>query len=264
MDTSPGSLEGKLAAVTGAGSGIGRASAHALAAAGAVVAVVDRDSAAGAAVAEEIRAAGGRSITIVADVSSAEGAGYLAAIVRTELGGLDILHNNAGIQRYGTVVSTPESEWDTVMLVNLKSMYLVSRACVPLIQERGGGAIVNTASVQAFASQAAVAAYTASKHGVLGLTRSMAVDLAPSIRVNCVCPGAVDTPMLRSALAGAADPAGTRRTLDRMHLLGRVAQPEEIANVVVFLAGPAASFITGAAIPVDGGMMVALGGSPAE
>jgi len=264
MEKSPGSLIGKVAAVTGAGSGIGRASAEALAAAGALVAVVDRDAAAAAAVAEEIRAAGGQAIAVVADVSSSEGAAHIAATVRAELGGLDILHNNAGIQRYGTVVSTPESEWDAVMLINLKSMYLVSRACVPLIQERGGGAIVNTASVQAFASQTSVAAYTASKHGVLGLTRSMAVDLAPAIRVNCVCPGAVDTPMLRSALAGAADPHGTKRILDRMHLLGRVARPEEIANVVVFLAGPAASFITGAAIPVDGGMMVALGGSPAD
>ena len=264
MERSSGSLVGKVAAVTGGGSGIGRASSQALAAAGAVVAVVDRDPAAAATVVEEIRTAGGHAIAIVADVSTGAGAAHIAATARAELGGLDILHSNAGIQRYGTVVSTPESEWDEVMQVNLKSMYLVARACVPLIRERGGGAIVNTASVQAFASQSSVAAYTASKHAVLGLTRSMAVDLAPEIRVNCVCPGAVDTPMLRRAIAGAADPEGTWRNLEHMHLLRRVARPEEVANVVVFLAGPMASFLTGAAIPVDGGMMVALGGSPAH
>jgi NAD(P)-dependent dehydrogenase (short-subunit alcohol dehydrogenase family) len=258
------SLAGKTAAVTGAGSGIGRATALALAHHGTLVAVVDIDEKAARAVVHEIERAGGAAVAVRADVSTAGGAVHVAAVIERELGGLDILHNNAGIQRYGTVTTTSEPEWDEVLDVNLKSVYLVSHACVPLIEQRGGGAVINTTSVQAFVSQAAVAAYTASKHGILGLTRSMAVDLAPTIRVNCVCPGAVDTPMLRTAIAGATKPEETWRAVERMHLLGRVAHPEEVANVVVFLASAAASFITGAAIPVDGGLLALLGGSPAE
>jgi NAD(P)-dependent dehydrogenase (short-subunit alcohol dehydrogenase family) len=264
MADEPWSLSGKVALVTGAGKGIGEASALAMARHGAAVAVVDVDDESADSVARRIEEEGGRAVSIAADVSTAEGAAHIARTVREALGGLHILHNNAGIQRYGTVVTTDEQGWDEVLDVNLKSVYLVSHACVPLIQEAGGGSIINTSSVQAFASQASVAAYTVSKHGILGLTRSMAVDLAPTIRVNCVCPGSVDTPMLRDALAGAPDPDATWRAVRNMHLLRRVAKPEEVANVVVFLASEAASFITGAAIPVDGGLLIPLGGSPAE
>jgi NAD(P)-dependent dehydrogenase (short-subunit alcohol dehydrogenase family) len=257
-------LQGKVVVVTGAGQGIGRACAVAFAQEGAPVAVVDIDRGVGDETVEAIRRIGGQAHFIQADVSKSTDAERLAHETVDAFGGIDILHNNAGIQRYGTIVSTDEVGWDEVLDMNLKSIYLVSHACVPCIQQRGGGAIINTASVQAFASQAAVAAYTASKHGILGLTRSMAVDLAPKIRVNCVCPGSVDTPMLRNAIARASDPAATWRTVERMHLLGRVAQPEEVASVVVFLASSAAAFITGAAVPVDGGLLVPLGGSPEE
>jgi NAD(P)-dependent dehydrogenase (short-subunit alcohol dehydrogenase family) len=264
MIDDPWSLSGKVAVVTGAGKGIGEATALALARHGAAVAVVDIDGEAAHAIARRIEDDGGTAVSITADVSTADGAAQIALTVRDALGALHILHNNAGIQRYGTVVTTNEPDWDEVIDVNLKSVYLVSHACVPLIQEAGGGSIINTSSVQAFATQAGVAAYTVSKHGILGLTRSMAVDLAPTIRVNCVCPGSVDTPMLRNALAGAPDPESTWRAVRNMHLLRRVARPEEVASVVVFLASEAASFITGAAIPVDGGLLIPLGGSPVE
>jgi len=257
-------LKGKVAVVTGAGLGIGRACALAFAREGAAVTVVDVDREAGEQTVADIRSEGGRAVFVEADVSRAEDVRRIPGDTAAAFGGIDILHNNAGIQRYGTVVSTTEPEWDEVLRVNLKSYYLVSHACVPLIQERGGGAIVNTASVQSFASQASVAAYTASKHGILGLTRSMAVDLAPTIRVNCVCPGSVNTPMLHNAVAGGGKPEATWKAIRRMHLLGRPAEPEEVASVVLFLASSQASFITGAALPVDGGLLVPIGGSPAE
>jgi NAD(P)-dependent dehydrogenase (short-subunit alcohol dehydrogenase family) len=234
----------------------------ALADEGAAVVIVDLAEAAASAVKREIEGMGGTALVAIADVSTSAGADYIATFVRDHMQGLDILHNNAGISRYGTVVTTTEDQWDEVMRVNLKSVYLVSRACVPLMQASGGGAIVNTASAQAFGSQRSAAAYSTSKHAVLGLTRSMAIDLAPSIRVNCICPGSVDTPMLQAAIAGAGDYDAVLKTLKGMHLLDRVAQPEEIGRVVAFLASPAASFITGAAINVDGGLLIQLGGGP--
>jgi NAD(P)-dependent dehydrogenase (short-subunit alcohol dehydrogenase family) len=256
-------LDSKIAVVTGAGAGIGRAAALELAVQGATVIAVDRRAEAASAVQAAIDADGGAAVALAADVGTVAGATSIAQAAE-RLGGIDILVNNAGIQRYGTVETTTEAEWDEVMAVNLKSVYLVSHACLPLMRGRGGAAIVNVASVQALGSQASVAAYATSKHGVLGLTRSMAVDLAPEIRVNCVCPGSVDTPMLRFAQSEAPDPDAFWRTVEGMHPLGRVARPEEVGSVIAFLAGPGASFMTGAAVPVDGGLLVPFPGSPLE
>ena len=178
-------------------------------------------------------------------------------------GGVDVLVNSAGVQRYGTVVETEEEGWDEVLDVNLKGIYLASRYAIPGMKKRGGGAIVNLSSVQAFASQTGVAAYTASKGGINALTRAMALDHAgENIRVNAVCPASVDTPMLRWSADLFKGDKSVEETLEdwgTMHPVGRVARPEEVAEVIAFLAGPRASFVTGGDYKVDGGMLAALG-----
>jgi len=178
-------------------------------------------------------------------------------------GGVDILVNSAGVQRYGTVVETEEEVWDEVLAINLKGIYLASKQAIPKMRERGGGAIVNLSSVQAFASQKGVAAYTASKGGINALTRAMALDHAEeNIRVNAVCPGSVDTPMLRWAadlFKGEKTAEETVEGFGKMHPLGRVARPEEVAEVISFLASPKASFVTGGEYKADGGLLAALG-----
>lgn len=180
----------------------------------------------------------------------------------TGAGGIDVLINSAGVSRYGTVVETEEAVWDDVLGVNLKSVFLVSRQAIPQLRRRGGGAIVNVSSTQAFAAQTGVAAYAASKGGVNALTRAMAVDHASeNIRVNAVCPGSVDTPMLRAAakLHQPDSPDALVAAWGTMHPLGRVAAAEEVAEAIAFLASSRASFITGAALTVDGGLLAALG-----
>ena len=255
---------GRVALVTGGASGIGRAVAELLAARGASVAVnaLRDDEAADAAAA--ISASGGSAIPVAADVS--DGPSIAAAVEKTvqAFGKLDVLVTSAGIQRYGSVADTDEKTWDDVFAVNVKGAYLAARAAIPHLRRSGSGAVVLLSSVQARVTQADVAAYSASKAALNALARSMAVDEARfGIRVNAVCPGSVDTPMLRASAAlfsdGSAD--GVRRTVEawgRSHPLGRVAQPAEVAEVVAFLAGPRASFVTGTAVLVDGGLLATL------
>jgi NAD(P)-dependent dehydrogenase (short-subunit alcohol dehydrogenase family) len=252
-------FDGKVAVVAGGSLGIGRASARRLADAGAAVVLCGHDDASVEDALTELRGAGLEVDGRRADVTVSAEVEGLVRLATERYGAVDILVNSAGIQRYGTVVDTPEEVWDEVLAVNLKGMFLTAKHCVPEMRRRGGGAIVNVASVQAFATQQGVVAYSASKGGVVALTKSIAVDhAAENIRCNAVCPGSVDTPMLRWAadlFKGDSSQDETVRTWGRSHPLGRVARAEEVAEVIAFLAGDRASFVTGAELRVDGGLL---------
>ena len=249
---------GRRALVTGGGSGLGRAVVERLAGAGASVVFCAQDPGQVATADAELRAAGLDVTGVVADVRDRDQVRDLVA----GGGALDVVVNCAGVQRYGTVEETSEQLWDEVLDVNLKGVYLVCHFAVPRLRERGGGAIVNVASVQATATQAGVAAYAASKGGITALTRAIAVDhAADRIRANVVCPASVDTPMLRWAaerFAGERTAEELVADWGRSHPLGRVARAYEVAEVVAFLAGDRASFVTGAEYRVDGGLLASL------
>jgi NAD(P)-dependent dehydrogenase (short-subunit alcohol dehydrogenase family) len=252
----------RVALVTGAAKGIGEAVARLLAERGARVALVDIDGDGATRIAHEIVQGGGEALALTADLAQDEQAANAVARTVERFGRLDIVSNNAGIQRYGAVDSTDEATWDEVMNVNLKSVYSMCRHAAPHLK-RARGAIVNMASVQSFATQQGVAAYTTAKHALIGLTRSVALDFAASgVRANAVAPGTVDTPMLAWAVQLDPDPEALLRTVAAMHPLGRIAQPREVAEAVAFLASERASFITGTTLVVDGGLLLPLGGAP--
>ena len=254
-----------VAVVAGGARGIGRATARKLATEGASVVICgDQEDQLESALAELREREGLELSGTRADVTSSADMRGLMDFATQTYGGVDVLVNSAGIQRYGTVVQTEEEVWDEVLDVNLKGIYLASKYAIPRMKVRGGGAIVNLSSVQAFASQKGVAAYTASKGAINALTRAMALDHAEeNIRVNAVCPASVDTPMLRwSADLFSGENKSVEETVaewGRMHPLGRVARAEEVAEVIAFLASPRASFVTGGEYKVDGGMLAALG-----
>ena len=243
-------LQGRVAIVSGAASGIARATAIVFAGEGAKVMAVDRDADGLKQTVDEIRTAGGQAESCSVDVSkSAE----VQAAVRATLerfGDLHILFNGAGILAYGTVLETPEDVWNRIMAVNLTGTFLFCRAVLPHMLEKGRGAIINVASTTgAHDACAHAAAYVSSKGGVTLLTRSMGIDYARlGIRVNAICPGPTDTPMLRKALT-----PEQLSTFALSYPMGRLGQPEELAKAAVFLASDDASFVTGALLYVDGG-----------
>lgn len=249
-------LDDRIAIVTGAGTGIGEAIASIFAAAGAHVAVADIDESAVKDTADSIRAAGGRATAYHVDVAEELSCAALAAGVIDQLGRCDVLVNNAGIGHVGSVMDTEPDAFRRVMAVNLEGMYLMSRAILPDMLRRHDGVIVNLASALGLTTMSDRFAYTVSKHGVVGLTRSMAYDLAPQgVRVNCICPGRVDTPFVRARIAEYADADAYIRHTAEAHPIGRMARPEEIAQAALYLASPAASYTTGSAMVVDGGYL---------
>ncbi len=244
-------FEGRVALVTGGGSGIGRAACVLFAREGAAVAVADHAEHAG----RETAALLGTSGSFVAmDVSDAEAVDAGVAAVEDRHGGIDVLFNCAGVELSRPLHETTADEWDRVFAVNLRGMFLVCRRVLPAMISRKTGAIVNVSSISGLLGWPSSAAYCASKGGVIQLTRQMAVDYAPhGIRVNCICPGTTLTPMIQRLFAQEADEQAARARVAAMHPLGRFARPEEIAEAALFLASHEASFITGAALPVDGG-----------
>lgn len=242
----------KIAIITGAQSGIGLATARRFAAEGAAVVLADVVDASPAT--NELLGSGAQARFVQADVSNASQVEALLEQTLSAYGGVDVLVNSAGVELPKRITDTTEAEWDRLMDVNLKGVFLCSRAAIPVMQRQGGGVIVNVGSELGIVGGSEIAAYCASKGGVVQLTKAMAVDhAADGIRVNCVCPGPVDTPLLEAIIRGSADPEKERLAILEKTLMKRFGQPTEIASVILFLASDESSYMTGSVLLVDGG-----------
>lgn len=250
-------LDGRVAIVTGAAMGIGKACAVALSHAGASVVLADIDTEAGEAAAAGISAGGGEALFVRCDVTRMSDIELAAAAAVERFGGVDILVNNAARAIGGKVDEIDEDSWNTVLSTNLTSVWRGMRVCVPLMKQRGGGAIVSMSSVQALTGFTGWAAYAAAKGGINSLTQQAALDLAPhKIRVNAIAPGTIMTPLNERVFREHPNPDELIRTWNSAHPLGRFGTPEEVADAAVFLASDRASFITGTLLRVDGGLLI--------
>lgn len=250
-------LQNKTAIITGAAAGIGAASAALFAREGAKVVAVDIDRELLDQMSAQIGLAGGECLAVVADVSQRGNVENVLRSTMEKFGRVDILFNNAGIVPTGKLEAISEEQWDRAMAINVKSMYLFCHAVIPLMKAGGGGVILNTASATALRAVTDRACYTATKAAVVGLTKSMALDyIRDKIRVNCLCPGTVETPSLARRLAAFPDPAEARKNFIARQPLGRFGTAEEIAQAALYLVSPSAEFVTGVAFPIDGGLSI--------
>ena len=248
-------LENKVALITGSGSGLGRATALRFAQEGARVVVVDWKPDGGQETVNMIKSNGGEAIFVQADVSQDGDAKRMVEEAVSTYGRLDILHNNAAIQVFGTIPNTSEEDWHKVMDVNLKGVYLGCKYAIPKMVAGGGGSVINTSSALGLVGDPDLPAYGATKGGILAMTKAMAqAHGKENVRVNSICPGDIDTPLVAEYFDEQPDPEEARRQVSSEYALGRIAQPAEIANVALFLASEDSSFLTGTEIIADGGL----------
>jgi NAD(P)-dependent dehydrogenase (short-subunit alcohol dehydrogenase family) len=252
-------LKDKVAIVTGGGSGIGRAAALRFAAEGAAVAIADVNEAAARDTQTRIASTGGRAIAVIGDLTLKEAVDALVARTTTAFGGEPtILLNSAATTAFGTVEESDADELDRVMGINVRSMWLCAKAVIPRMKQAGGGSIVNLSSITGIVGAPGMAAYATSKGAIITLTRTLALEVAEArIRVNCICPASIDTPMLQASFDRLPDPPAARARNIKRHPLGRFGTPEDVANLALFLASDESSFITGGTYVIDGGASIA-------
>ncbi len=248
------SLKGKTALVTGSGSGIGAAIAEVFAKAGAHVLVADLDAAGAARTLAIIRGGGGDAETVALDITDEAACAALAAKIHAARGALDVLVNNAGIGHVGTLLTTTGADFDRLYAVNVRGAFNVTKAFLPAMISAGRGSVINLSSTAGLEGLKDRLAYAVTKHAITGFTRCLALDHATSgVRVNCLCPGRVETPFVKARLAEYPDPEAAYREMSSTQANGRMAKPHEIAAAALYLASDESSFVTGSALSIDGG-----------